>query len=96
MKELGLTQDVLARHLGVSQGRVSQILSEPLTYDLAARLGEVLVADPFTLLVLHALNTRSETVPEPLSTMMALETVQHELMELQRQNIESLQIQTNQ
>ena len=80
MKELGLTQEVLAHQLGVTQGRVSQILSEPLTYNVATRLGEILASDPLVLLVWQALDTRSDTVPEPLSTIMAVETVQHELM----------------
>jgi len=91
MKELGLTQEVLSHQLGVTQGRVSQILSEPLTYKLATRLGEILVSDPLVLLVWQAMDTRSNRVPEPLSTIMALETVQHELMELQRQSAERLQ-----
>ena len=81
MKELGLTQDVLARHLDVSQGRVSQILSEPLTCNLATRLGEILGSDPLVLLVWQALDTRSGTIPEPLSTIKALNEVCGELLE---------------
>jgi len=92
MKELGLTQEEIAYRLAVTQGRVSQILSEPLTYNMATQLGEILASDPLVLLVWQAMDTRSATVPEPLSTIMALEKVQHELMELQRQDIERVQL----
>ena len=81
MKELGLTQEVLAHQLGVTQGRVSQFLSEPLTYNVATRLGEILVSDPLDLLVWQALDTRSGTIPEPLSTIKALNEVCGELLE---------------